>query len=93
MGMTVKFFATLRAALGVGSVELEHDTPMTVREVLERAEQETGKPIMQELFEDDGSMRIGAMVLVDGKNISHLNGLDTTVQSETLSVFPPAGGG
>ncbi len=91
--MTVKFFATLRASLGVGSVDLEHDGPITVGEALHRVEQQTGKPIMQELFEDDGSMRVGAMVLVDGKNISHLNGLETTVQSETLSVFPPAGGG
>jgi len=33
------------------------------------------------------------MILVGGKNIHHLDGLDTVVNEADVAIFPPSGGG
>jgi sulfur-carrier protein len=91
--MTIKFFATLRLSLGVASVEVDNTEPVTVRDALEKAEKQLGAEFISEVLQDNGQPRMGAMILIDGKNIVHLSGVETPVQNETLSVFPPAGGG
>ncbi len=80
----VKFFATLREITGKREEIIKGDT---VEDVLNTLYREYGEEFRKELRER-------SMILVNGKNIKHLEGLKTKVREEdTISIFPPAGGG
>lgn len=90
----VKLFATLRTKLGVASVTLAPDSVMTVREMIRELERSTGGAFYHDLVEKEGdSLRTGTVILLDGTNIHHLQGLDTPVEAAQVAIFPPAGGG
>lgn len=92
--MTVKFFATLKLKFGVASVEVDGGPELTVGEAVTRAEEAVGRPFRSEIFGADNATLPGAMVLLDGANITHLQGIDTQVgNAQAISIFPPAGGG
>ena len=80
----VKFFATLREITGKRE---ENVRGSTVGEVMEFLYEKYGERFRKELEKK-------SMILVNGRNIEHLKGLETEVSEEdTVSVFPPAGGG
>ncbi len=80
----VKLFATLIELTGRRRLEL--DGVENVGEILNR---------LDELFPGfKKELEKGFIVLVNGKNVEHLNGLATPVSDDdTVSIFPPAGGG
>ncbi len=80
----VKFFATLREITG----RREETVPgETVGEVLNFLYDKYGEDFRRELERK-------SMILVNGKNVEHLKGMDTEVKEEDeVSIFPPAGGG
>ncbi len=89
----VEFFATLRLVLGVAGLEIEAGGPVSVRQLIDMVSRKLGTDISVKLLDGDRVKR-GTMILVNGKNIHHLNGLDTTVNpGDRVAVFPPAGGG
>ena len=46
------------------------------------------------LFEHDGKLKHMVIVLKNGRNILHLEGLETTVENgDTICLFPPVAGG
>lgn len=80
----VKLFATLIEF--TGKRKLEISGPKTVRELLD--ELERAFPGFKKELEK------GHIILVNGKNIEHLQGLETPIEeNDTVSIFPPAGGG
>lgn len=93
MTTDVKLFATLRLALGRGSVQIESEGPVTVGALIDSVSEAVGQDVRSYLLNEDGSLQIGTMILVNGKNIHHLDGLDTIIENADVSIFPPAGGG
>jgi molybdopterin synthase sulfur carrier subunit len=107
--VTIKLFATLRLKLGRGDVTVNTEGPVTIGALLDTVGERVGMDVRPYLLNDDGSLQVGTMILVDGKNIHHLNGLDTVIgngagtadgthaaegpESAEISIFPPAGGG
>ncbi|WP_297499021.1 MoaD/ThiS family protein [Thermococcus sp.] len=82
--MLVKFFATLIEFTGKRRLEIHG--PKTVGELLDRLDETF--PGFKEQLEK------GYIILVNGKNIEHLQGFDTPLSDDdTVSIFPPAGGG
>ncbi|ACS34414.1 MoaD/ThiS family protein [Thermococcus gammatolerans] len=80
----VKVFATLIDI--VGKRMLEIGGVKTVGELLDELDRRF--PGVKKELED------GYLILVNGKNIEHLQGLETPISDDdTVSVFPPAGGG
>lgn len=80
----VKLFATLIEFTGKRKFEISG--PKTVRELLNELDRMF--PGFKKEFEQ------GYIILVNGKNIEHLQGLDTPLkEDDTVSIFPPAGGG
>jgi len=80
----VKFFATLREITGKREEIVEGNN---VKEVLNALYKEYGEEFKKEMKER-------SMILVNGKNIEHLEGMETKVsKGDTISIFPPAGGG
>lgn len=89
--MRVKIFSTLRSV--VGAKEAEVGAADTVGSVLE--ELIAVYPALRErILDDDGNLQSSINVLVNGRNIRFLHGLDTTLEeSDQLALFPPVGGG
>lgn len=80
----VKVFAILIDLVGKKILEVED--VKTVEELLD--ELDSRFPGFKKELED------GYLILVNGKNIEHLQGLETPIEErDTVSIFPPAGGG
>ena len=93
MTIDVKLFATLRMHLGVASVSIETAEPPTVTELIRKVSDTLGEDIAEFLLESDGTLQMGTMILLEGHNIRHLDGLETPVDVPQVAIFPPAGGG
>jgi molybdopterin synthase sulfur carrier subunit len=87
-----KLYATLRAlADGNKSVEIEGGS--TVGAALDQLV--TCYPKLRDgLFDDRGAVRGFVAVMVNGRDIRHLDGLDSLIEDgATLDIFPPVAGG
>lgn len=88
----LRFFATYRAAVGQKTVERDYDAA-TVGEVLFAIEEEWPE-IAGQLLDDEGEIRPQLSVLKNGREVAHLEGPATAIESgDTVSVFPPVAGG
>jgi molybdopterin synthase sulfur carrier subunit len=89
--MKVNFFALLRPITGEKSVEIE--PPADVRELILRLDSRYGR-FKEALLDESGRLLPGVVVLVNGINVHSLAGLATPLSdSDTVSFFPPLGGG
>lgn len=90
----VRFFTLLRQKTGIDEIEIDADkTP--VIEFLYKIRDKIGNDIIiKKLLEDDGSLRKGTIILVNGINIFSLKKLDTVIkQDDVVSLFSVGGGG
>ena len=93
MGIRVKFFAALWEITGEKEVELD-GTNMTVREVLQKLIERYGETFKKEIMDNDDKVKDHYVILVNGRNIVFLDGINTKVKyGDLISVFPPVGGG
>ncbi|AEX85552.1 hypothetical protein XO10_05715 [Marinitoga sp. 1135] len=93
MKVEIKFFATLRLHLRVASLSLDLNENTTVNELIDILVKHFNDEKVREYLIDENGIRKGTMILINGKNILHLNGLDTKIEEGVISIFPPAGGG
>jgi len=92
MELELRFFATFREAAGGKTVNREFDDGATTGDVLRELEAEyegmDGRLIV------DGDLAPQINVLKNGREVLHLEGLDTPLEDgDRLSVFPPVAGG
>lgn len=91
MELTLRFFANFREVVGQKTIVREYEDISTVGGAL--AELKAEYPAL-ELYDEDGSLREYITVMRDGKNVIHIEGLETELAGgETLSLFPPVAGG
>jgi molybdopterin synthase sulfur carrier subunit len=91
--MEIKFYATLRSVVGGPTVQLEDVSEITVGQMLQ--EFYTRFPaIHSQLTNNEGELHSGIHILINGRDMRYLDGLETvvTVQDE-VRIFPPVGGG
>ena len=89
----LKFYATLRVSINLKSMEIDIETPVSMREILFLACQKADVDFTDKLLENN-RIKKGTLLLIDGKNVIHMQGLDTMVTpGSTVSCFPPSGGG
>ncbi|WP_411964426.1 ubiquitin-like small modifier protein 1 [Haloferax sp. YSMS24] len=92
MELELRFFATFREVAGQKSVQWHADDDSTVGDVLRALEAEYDG-LSGELIED-GDVRPHVNVLKNGREVVHLEGLETTLEDgDKISVFPPVAGG
>lgn len=90
MDIELRFFATFREAVGEKSLTRSFDDGAPVGDVLHMLDAEY--PDL-DLFED-GELRDYLSVMRNGRDIAHLDGLETPLDDgDRLSVFPPVAGG
>ncbi len=91
--MNVRLFATLRDLLGTKSIEISVERPTAVRQVLEMIV-ESHPALGPKLWDAEGRLTGYLTVLLNGRSIEYLSGLDTSVDdTDNISLFPPVGGG
>ncbi len=93
MEKTIKLFATLRDITGKKTLTVSFEEGQTVRKLI--SDLSTLEPALHnEIVDENGEMTGLVHVLVHGRNIDWLNGLDTTIRAEDQIVFmPPSAGG
>jgi len=91
--MRIRTYATLRDLLGTSAMVLSLPGRVDVRYVLDRLV-EAYPSLGGKLWDADGNWSGFVTVLLNGRSIQWLQGLDTLVaDDDTLSLFPPVGGG
>jgi molybdopterin converting factor small subunit len=93
MVLIVKFIGSLRHALGAEKLSLDFDGDFSIRELIDKISIE--KPEFRQSFIGGHSdvSTANALVLVNGKEISVLNGLETRVMISDEVVFVPVAHG
>ena len=90
--MTVSYFATIRTYTGEANLRLDA-APSNLRELLLALSQRYGSLFRRAVFAGDG-LNPQAIILVNGRNVLHLRGLDTSLNSDDkVSIFPMVAGG
>jgi molybdopterin synthase sulfur carrier subunit len=90
----VKFFGTLRMLLKLKETSIEIENNTTIREFLEKLQNKIEGKFIDKLIDQNGNIIPGTIILVNKKNIFHLNLLDTTVNNDDeVVIFPPGAGG
>jgi len=92
--MKVRVFGTLRAVMGgTKEIELPVGNQSTVLKVL--GELVTAYPGLKEkLFREGETLQGGVTVVVNGRSVRFLDGLNTPIrETDELALFPPIGGG
>ncbi len=90
MTVEVKFFANFREMAGEKEVCIKASN---VRELLEKITK-NNKNLRDELFSESGSLVHFVNILVDGRRVETLDGLDTELnEGDEVAIFPPVSGG
>ena len=91
--MIVKFFATYREYANCSMIEMP--APENVVVLLRSLGERYGSEFREKLLSDDGqSLGNDAIVMVNGRHIEHLDGVNTPLSDDdTVAVFPLVAGG
>lgn len=90
---TIKLNATLRDIANTKEITVTHHDGQTVADLLE-AVREQHPRLVEEIITPDGKLTGLVHILVHGRNIHWLEGLNTPVrESDQLVFMPPSAGG
>ena len=92
MEIELRYFGTVREAVGESGERRSVDDGATVRSVLADLERE--HPGLAGLLLEDGEVAGGVTVLRNGTHVTHFEGVETTLEDgDRLSITPPVTGG
>ena len=90
--MKVKFFATYRELTGCKEINIP--APPDAQAFLDALALRYGPAMQRKLFTESGEISQDAILLVNGRHISHLLGTRTPLSEEdVVSLFPMVAGG
>jgi len=91
--LQVKLYASLRQAAGTKMMDVEIHLGSTIRDVL--VEVTRRFPVLEKsVWKVQDELSEFVHVFINGENIRHLAGLDTTLKAEDhVDIFPPLVGG
>ena len=91
--MEIKVYATLRDVVGAPNVYLENQSAMAIGQILQAlCAQFPG--MRSKLTLDVEEMHPAVHILINGRDMRYLNGLETVVTpQDVIRIFPPVGGG
>jgi MoaD family protein len=91
--MQVRLYATLRQTVGIKVVEIPVKVNQTVGDIL-HALVDRYPELSEAIWYADGSLAEHVAVILNGRDVRHLDGVDTPLtDDDTLDLFPPVGGG
>ena len=92
MKVKVSYFGHLREKAGLKSEIVEVHLPSTLGDLLEPICRE--RNLLEEVFGTADQPQASVNILVNGRNMRFLGGMDTALrEGDEVSIFPPTGGG
>jgi molybdopterin synthase sulfur carrier subunit len=91
--MKVRIFGSLRLLAGDKEARVQLEAGDTVIRVLQKLAQ--AQPALGErLLDDEGNLQKAINIMVNGRNIRYLEGLETPLrEDDRVALFPAVGGG
>jgi molybdopterin synthase sulfur carrier subunit len=91
--MQVKLYASLRQAAGTNMMDVEIQPGSTIQDVL--IEVTRRFPVLEKsVWKDQDELTEFVHVFINGENIRHMAGLETTLKPDDhVDIFPPLVGG
>ncbi len=87
-----KLFGTLRLTYRPSEGEIEIDSSLKLKDLIKELDKRY--PGVYEKLVNQERLRPGVVILKNGKNVLHLEGLETEiVPGDTVVIFPPGAGG
>jgi molybdopterin synthase sulfur carrier subunit len=92
--LKIQFFSLIRMLLKQEAAEIIWAEGDTVQSVLDKTQAKITTPFLHKLLDENGEPHAGTIILVNRKNILHLQGLQTPIaDGDILAFFPPGAGG
>jgi molybdopterin synthase sulfur carrier subunit len=92
--LKIQFFSLIRMLLKQEAAEIVWAEGDTVQSVLDKTQAKITTPFLHKLLDENGEPHAGTIILVNRKNILHLQGLQTPIaDGDILAFFPPGAGG
>lgn len=90
----IQFYGLLRLLLQREQIELEAGQAETIKQLLPRIQAKISTPFLHKLLDERDQLRAGTIILVNRRNILHLEDLATPVNDgDLIALFPPGAGG
>jgi len=90
----IRFYSLLRLLLKQEQMDVPAQAGETVGEMLQRLQQQIKTPFLHKLLDDQGKLHAGTIIMINRRNILHLEKLATPVNDgDQVSFFPPGAGG
>ena len=94
MAIQVKLYSLFRKYIDDRQVELDPETNKTIRDLIRSLDEKYESVFSEKLIGEEETINPGAIILVNGQNIHHLEQLDTELKDgDVLAIFPPSAGG
>lgn len=91
--MEIKVFATYREICGGKVIRVPYNEGDSIKKLLQSVIEQFPS-MKKELFESGNELKPHIHVFINGKNVIHMDGLQTKVKStDELALFPPVAGG
>ena len=92
--LKIQFYSLIRMLLKQEATEIAWAEGDTVQNVLDKTQAKIATPFLHKLLDENGEPYAGTIILVNRKNILHLQGLQTPIaDGDVLAFFPPGAGG
>jgi molybdopterin synthase sulfur carrier subunit len=90
MAITVKFIGALRHLTGKPKLTIEHSADFTIKDLIQKLIQDAPQAKSSIIDQQpDGAMKTNALILVNDREISVLDGLETPLKDGDEVVFVP----
>jgi molybdopterin synthase sulfur carrier subunit len=94
--ISIRYFTVLREITGKREEKLAYpeNQKFAITTVLKTLSNKYGKPFTDYVFNTEGQVKSFLQVLINGTNITTLNGAKTILKDgDVLAILPPIGGG
>jgi len=89
----VKFYSLFKINLKSSGEEYEIQEDILVTDLIDMLDADYDGYFSQKLL-DAGEISPGSIILINGHNVIHLNGLDSKIEDgDEITLFPPSAGG
>jgi molybdopterin synthase sulfur carrier subunit len=90
----VKFFGPFKELVGKRWMAVEVPQGISILEFIREMEEKSNPRLVEEIISHEGDLRPNVVILINGRNIVHLDYLNTKLKDrDTVAFFPPVGGG
>lgn len=94
VNVRVRTLFNLKEVIGVREITLAVDEGSTVKDLMRLLLEKYGSRLKERIVDSSGTIYPHLTILINGREISFLGGMETRLtEGDVISILPPAGGG